>query len=367
MKSTEVTISAAALRVQVRSLASRFSGLMEEAGEEVLQNETDPMMRRNALLWLTSGIPAMQQSLFQPDPLAALIDAWFLVAQMRVYFADAADRGMLARNVQIANRILNAMEADIKLIVENAGPKTNYERGRKMVYKRAEKIPIDETFASRRASVAFLAEFTAQAGGNALKSIGSVTETLEDLVARIDVNAEYLPKFARWQAMLLILDQGYGNIGPALDNLAHIELVAREVDRMAPIVEALPQLVAEERIAVLEALDAYLSRTLEFVNQQRTTLMTNDVRAEREAVLEAISEERIAVLEAISEERSIILETLREERVATFDDLDQLMDEAFSREVDKLFIRGLILIAIILGGFALITSLGVRALKRQKN
>jgi len=42
------------------------------------------------------------------------------------------------------------------------------------------------------------------------------------------------------------------------------------------------------------------------------------------------------------------------------------VDRAFTREVNKLFIRGLILIAIILGGFAAITFLGVRALKRER-
>ena len=94
-------------------------------------------------------------------------------------------------------------------------------------------------------------------------------------------------------------------------------------------------------------------------------LMHEDVRGEREAILIAIREERIAVLEAIADERRIVLEVLREERVATFSDLDELMDEAFTREINKLFIRGLILIAIILGGFATITFLGVRALKKQ--
>lgn len=365
MRSTEMTISAAALRVQVRSLASRFSGLMEEAGEEALQNESDPVRRRNALLWLTNGIPAMQQALFQPDPLAALLDAWFLIAQMRRYFATAADRGMAAESIKIATRIFDAMESDIKHILDNAGPNTDYERGREFIYEHAESTPIDESFASRRGSAVFLAEFTAQAGGSALRSIGSVTETVEDLVARIDVNAEYVPKLARWQAMLLIIDQDYDNIGPALDDLAYLELVASEVDRLTPLVEALPELIVEERIAVLKALDAYLSRTLTFVDQQRSILMTSDVRAEREAVLSAIREERIAVLAAIAEERSIVLEALRRERVATFEDLDQLIDQAFSREVDRLFTRGLILIAIILGGFAAITFLGVRALKQR--
>jgi hypothetical protein len=89
------------------------------------------------------------------------------------------------------------------------------------------------------------------------------------------------------------------------------------------------------------------------------------VRGERKAVLIAIREERIAVLEAIADERRIVLDALREERVATFSDLDELMDKAFTREVNKLFIRALILIAILLGGFAAITFLGVRVLNKQ--
>jgi len=43
------------------------------------------------------------------------------------------------------------------------------------------------------------------------------------------------------------------------------------------------------------------------------------------------------------------------------------MDEAFTREVNKKFIRGLILIAILLAGFASITFLGTRALKRRES
>lgn len=93
--------------------------------------------------------------------------------------------------------------------------------------------------------------------------------------------------------------------------------------------------------------------------------MRDDVRAEREAILDAVREERIAVLEALAEERAIILTALHEERTATFQDLDRLTDEAFTREVNKLCVRGLVLAAIVLGGFADITFLGVRALNRR--
>jgi hypothetical protein len=366
MKSTHMTISAAALRVQVRSLADRFSGLMEDVGEEVLRNELDPARQRNALLWLTNGIPAMQQALFQPDPLAALLDAWFLIAQMRGYFAHATEHGMPEHIQELATNVLDEMESDIGLIIQNAGPDTDYDRARQMVYEKAKDHPVDASFASRRGSAVFLAEFTAEAGGSALRSIGSITESVEDLVARIDLNAEYIPKLARWQAMIFMMDEGFGNTAASIENLQHIEMIAGEVERLAPLVEALPDLVGSEREAVLTALDGYLSRTLAFVNQQRATLMGDDVRAEREAVLAAIREERIAVLEAIAEERRIVLVTIREERLATFQDLDQLMDDAFTREVNKMFVRGLVLIGLFLAGFAVITYLGIRAFKRQQ-
>jgi hypothetical protein len=366
MKSTHMTISAAALRVQVRSLADRFSGLMEDVGEEVLLEEQDPARRRNALIWLTNGIPAMQQALFQPDPLAALLDAWFLIAQMRHYFEHASEHGMPEHIQELATKVLDDMESDIDLVLENSGPDVDIERGRNLVYEKAKMHPVDASFASRRGSAVFLAEFTATAGGSALRSIGSITETVEDLVARIDLNAEYIPKLARWQAMLLMADEGFDDAAKSIESLQYIEFIAGEVERLTPLVESLPDLVANERIAVLEALDLYLRNTMAFIDQQRATLMGDDVRAEREAILMAIQAERIAVLDAIADERAVVLDALRAERVATFEDLDALMDRAFTREANKLFVRGLVLIALFLTGLAVVVFFGVRAIKGQK-
>ena len=59
-----------------------------------------------------------------------------------------------------------------------------------------------------------------------------------------------------------------------------------------------------------------------------------------------------------------MLEALREERRAAFDDLDSLINRAVSREVDKVFVRALILIVLALGGLAAITVLAIRALNR---
>jgi hypothetical protein len=307
----------------------------------------------------------MQHALFRPDPLAALLDGWFLVAQMHFYFEEHAPDDLPQNFAEIALRMLDTMEADIKDIVIRAGSEASYETGRQLVYDAAHRYQLKPSFASRKGSSIVLSEFTARAGSGALKSIGSLTETIDDLIARFDLNAEYLPKQARWQAQLMMIDEGFGTIGPSLEHLAYLEVVAGQIDRLTPIVEALPDLVAEERVAVLDALDAELSRILSFIDQQRTILMHEDVRDERQVVLIAIREERIAVLEAIADERRIVLDAIREERVVTFQDLDDLMDKAFTREINKLFIRGLILIAILLAGFTTITILGTRALKRR--
>ncbi len=367
MERSELTISAAELKVQVRSLAPRFSGLMEEAGEEALQFEMDPQVRRNVLLWLSNGIPAMQQALFQPDPLAALFDASFLIAQLRDHFERSLEGGMSKRSFALANRVLDDMEADIKQIVDDAGPNTNYERGRQLVYEKAKAYPVNASFASRRGSAADLAEFTTRSDWGAMKSLETVTESVEDLANRIDLNAEYLPKIARWQAMIFLMDEGLDAAAETvLENLQYVEFFAAEVERLSPVIESLPGFVSSERVAVLEALDASLTRTLSFVNQQREILMNEDVRAEREAVLAAIEEERIAVFEAIAEERAIVLEALHQERAVIFEDLDALIDDVFSRELNQIFVRGLILIGIFLAGFALIVYLGLRSFRTRE-
>ena len=370
MKKSHMTISAAELRVQVRSLAGRFSGLMENAGESILRSDANPVLRRRALLWLTNGIPAMQQALFQPDPLAALIDAWFLAAQMREYFENLERHGVHAKYADLVNTLLDEMEADIKLIVENSGPDVDYNAAKELIHGKARESEIDVTFVSRLGTAAFLAEFTSASGGSAFQAIGSITETASDLVARIDLNAEYIPKFVRWHAELLIMDEikgdpDYDTVVSAVSKLEYLEVVGAMVEDVRPLLDDLPDLVANERMAVLEALDAYLKETLRFVEMQRSTLMTEEVRYEREAIMAAVREERIAVLEAVSEERRIILETLGRERSAIFQDLDVLMDRAFTREINRLFLRGLLLIAILLIGFSAITILGVRALKRR--
>ena len=118
LKTTKMTISSAQLRVQVRSMAGRFSGLMEQAGDRALRQTDDPATKRAVLMWLTNGIPAMQQALFQPDPLAALIDA------LRARFpalCPVADRAVYLVNARRATPETPLSNGDRVLVMQLLG------------------------------------------------------------------------------------------------------------------------------------------------------------------------------------------------------------------------------------------------------
>ena len=82
------------LRIQVRSLVPLMLGIMESAADEVLASTNDPRIRSAALHFKADGIPTMYRALFQPDPVAAVLDAWVLVAQMRAFFETGKGKEM---------------------------------------------------------------------------------------------------------------------------------------------------------------------------------------------------------------------------------------------------------------------------------
>ncbi len=83
---SNITLSAEQLRIQVRSLVDPFSGRIEEAADEIIAGSVDPRVRLAALEGKANTIPALRESLFRPDPLAAVMDAWALAKQMEDYF-----------------------------------------------------------------------------------------------------------------------------------------------------------------------------------------------------------------------------------------------------------------------------------------
>src|SRR5262252_103883 len=70
------------LRIRVRALAGPFSGQIEAFADEIARRSPDPQTRFAVTRFKINAIPALQSTLFEPDPVAALIDSWVLLAQL---------------------------------------------------------------------------------------------------------------------------------------------------------------------------------------------------------------------------------------------------------------------------------------------
>lgn len=217
--------------------------------------------------------------------------------------------------------------------------------------------PIDR-FVVRPSTASELAEWTARGNMGALATVKSLGATLDDVMARLDLYAEYIPKQASWHAELVA-----GNtVPPARSDQAFDDLTvtAAAFDRIAASLEGYPDLVSderrmildgvrEERIAILGELLDQMSEIQVFVNEQRIDLMETQVTAQRKAVFEAVAAERATIIEAAIEERANTMLELQAMAEA-------LIDRSAVKIVDHFFLRAVQLVAIVLVGLGLVLA-----------
>lgn len=334
-------LSRAELRVHVRALALPFSGLIEDTADTILAESSDPDVRELALRWKINGIPAIQAAIFQPKPLVALLDVWALVFQTRESFESGPDSQAPAEVVAIAQEAISEMESRINRVARLLGSTEAVEVLRRDIESWAARNPISASRSARSPTTSELARLTAGKNIGVRATVLAMNETASDMAARLDVYTAYLPKQARWQAEYLLhemaLDEDLTKI--ALGTAA----LSSELASLADTVDGAPELVADERrvilealrkerIAVLESLHAQLVEALEFLETQRIEVFSNHLQTERQAVLAALAEERRVVLEALQDERVAALdqiEAMTQDLVLVT--LEDLVDHAFIR------------------------------------
>ncbi len=354
------------LQVQVRALADPFSGIIEEAVWELWETDQDPAWRRTLLIWQINVVNAVQRATFQPVPLAALFDTWALIEQLRDYAESGARLDRTQQQAQIVLDAVDRMEASILKIAVEAGGEEGAANAGRLVREWADKNPIDK-FATRASTDAELAQWTARGNMGAMATVKSLGASLDDVMSRLDLYAEYIPKQASWHAQAV----AYEWLGPQDTEglFTDMSKTASAFDRIAFSLEHYPNVVADERRVVLETLqderaiilEQVLKRFAEmqlFINSERIDLVENQLRIEREAIFEAIAAER-----------AIIIKEAKQERADTMDELDGIIDGIVERSaikvVDHFFIRAVQLLAILLVGIALIAVVVVLVWKRR--
>lgn len=288
-------LSVAALRVQVRDLARRLPGMLEEAADGIAANSDSREVHRAMLELKSSGVPILQATLLQPDPVAGLVDAWALLAQLQDALPRRAARASPTQ-VQQAQRELGAMEAQVMALWRELSGHEDLSRVRALIHQWAAAHPLTGPLTARESTASLLATVSTRSGVSPLGAAAVLLEDARDLTTRMDLYAASLPRQARWQAELAASDvadlpalgAALAELKRAVDLLAHFDVLAASA----------PALVSHERAAVLSGLGQERLALQAFVTAERQALM-GDVGRERAAVMEALRAERIAALQQL--------------------------------------------------------------------
>lgn len=315
------SLTRAQVRVELRSMAPRFSGLLEELADALSDEAKTREGRREWLNFKTIVIPSMQAALFRPDPVAALVDAWALLHQledrMMVRMAEeGVPQEQQQRLLQVAKPRLAVMEKELERVWSAVSGEPDASRAREVVARWAQQHPLSEGIIARPSTEGLTSALSQEGNVQLLGAASILMETTEDLAARVDLQTLFIPRQIRWQEQLFLLEQ--------LPDLAPLMALA---ERGLQGAEALP----------VWARDAE-GRIFDRVAAERTALQTF-VEAERQEVFTGLERERQALMSDMMRERATILQDA--EALGT-----RLIDRAFDRAV------GLAL--GVLGGFALL-------------
>jgi hypothetical protein len=362
----ELNLTEAQLQIKVRALADPFSGTIEQTVWRLRETTDDPTDHHHLLIWQINLINAFQRAIFQPNPVAALFDTWALVEQFREYVEAVGFHEMNQEQKRIVLDAIDGMDQALFAIAVEAVDEDDAREVRALIRGWAQQHPVRQ-FVVRDSPQSEMAKWSARADLGALATVKTLGATLDDVMARLDLYAEYVPKQASWHAQAVAYDW----VGPhrSAQVLEDLSTTATAFDRIATSLEAYPDVVAGERRIVLEMvaterekiLSELLSKASElelFVENQRIDFMEQQFRAEREAVFEAIAAER-----------AIIIAEAKQERAETIAELEAMADRLVERSavgvVDHFFLRAVQLLAIGLIGFALIAVTIVAMWKRK--
>ena len=150
--------------------------------------------------------------------------------------------------------------------------------------------------------------------------VGNLDGQIDQFQKLSALYAEFLPKQARWQAELLVLDMVEGHATQTV--LADMNSATDSVRQIAGVVEAVPELVARERDILRQTIVEERVATMDNLGQMQSATMSGLKQIQSDTVQE-MRRERIAVSEDLQQELATTLDILRDERAAATQDLTE--------------------------------------------
>jgi len=339
------------LRTWMNEYTADFGAAVETAAERIRRESDDPEVRRSAMVWKISAVPAVRKAAFRIEPVAAMLDVWTLAAQMDAMLGGEAGEAAFGPHRAIATDASAATLREIRSIVRRVTGDDEMVRRleENFIDPWIDQHPMTSITLARGSSMADYAEWTRERVGT-LDQVASLERQVATLGTQARLYLGDVSKMVRWEAELVredMLDE------LELDRLrASIESLAESAKRATAVAESTPGLVAEERAVVLGEVDRQRTLVMDDVSAELEAARAT-VEAERLAILEAIAAEREIVVRAVTDERAAVLEDVSAQRLETLDWIEDERDELVGiaraeilAVVDRVLLRVVVLIAL---------------------
>lgn len=353
MKSAKrVESSAAELSSRNQSLLALYSAEIETAADKIILESPSPTARRQALVWKAEAIPVMQTSLLNTDPVAAVLDTWVFIFQMKAFMDQPALKQGFGESHSVVADSLRKMDEQIEQLVQTAAPTANITDLRQRVGGWAEAHPIRVSLAGRPSVDPEVVRKVGESDLGTMASIKALGESLGDLTDRLDSYNVYLPKQARWQAELLLKDViSDPHVSATLSN---VEVLSTALAKTSGSMDRMPELMGQARQAVKADIEEQRVATQDFLQNERLDTL-DDLQRERIATVAAMRGERLAATADLRGERQTVLNALHNERLAAETDFSAASEKAIQdldsrgrRLIDHFFLRALELVLFTL-------------------
>ncbi|MAI70880.1 MAG: hypothetical protein CMM01_08230 [Rhodopirellula sp.] len=314
-ESSNAKVSSRQLRIVLDDLVLQYSSQVELAADQIIAENSDPQVRKNALLWKMNSIASCFQAASRRDPLGAYFDIWILNKQSLSLFNNPSDSPLFGESQGIAISATQEIETIMAEVLDLIGDDLPVNEA--FVNAFAQEHPINDLYFKRASITANYTKYIDSIkikGPELLGVVGDIDQQLDQIQRLSSMYAEFLPKQARWNGELMIMETLQSNA--VIASLQNMSLAANGVATIADTTQTIPSLIERERNLLNDSISAERVATMEALEKMRS------------ATLNSFQEERIAVMAQIESERDMVLNAVQEQRIAATQDLSQLGEQS---------------------------------------
>ena len=270
-----------ALRHDLHEFDDFFTFSIKGASNQIVQASTDREVRRRTVYWKLIAIPHLRSSIFEQEPLEALIDVWAFCEQMANYLESGEGTNSFGEYTSIAALASRELVERIELIAKPVIPEESFEKARTGVKKFARDQPVRGLFArqstrpvlveaSESQDLRWIADLPLVPFRALTDEHAKAIREFSHVADRFTHFVESVPEVLRWHVELLLYDvEARESVVSALDSL---KTVSTSSERYAAFVESIPDKLRFELTAALKGFEKNQEGFRETLADVRTSL-----------------------------------------------------------------------------------------------